>query len=50
MKPSIILVAALLAGAAGAAGAGDVSVSIGGQISPGVYGRIDIRWCIRSPC
>lgn len=36
------LVALAALGAAAAAQAADVSISIGGEIAPGVYGRIDI--------
>jgi hypothetical protein len=43
MKLHQLVAAAVIAGTAVAAGAADVAVSIGGQISPGVYGRIDIR-------
>ncbi len=37
-----LILAAALAGGASLATAADVSISVGGEISPGVYGRIDI--------
>ena len=43
MKFASTLAAVALVGFASAASATDISVSIGGEVAPGVYGRVDIN-------
>jgi hypothetical protein len=42
MRTKHLIAAAALAAASAPAFAADINVSIGGEISPGVYGRVDI--------
>ena len=42
MNPRTLIACALLATASGASLAGNISLSLSGEVSPGVYGRVDI--------